>query len=99
MCFIRNLRMEKDLLIRSLCYMDKKNKSVQKTKIEIIFGKKATKLFPILSLFTILSSVLIKSTNLYVKLLATAMFGIVTFSAVWIIYKTIKFKIHKKESE
>ena len=70
-----------------------KNNKNQETTLEIIFGENPTKLFPLLPVLTILSSILIKSTNLYVKLLAIAMFGIVTCSTIWIIYKAIKFKI------
>ncbi len=73
------------------------NNRVKKTNMEIIFGEKATKLFPLLPLITILSSVIIKSTSLYLKLLATVMWGIVIFSSIWIVYKAIRFKILKKK--
>ena len=69
------------------------NNRVKKTNMEIIFGEKATKLFAFLPLITILSSVIIKSTSLYLKLLATVMWGIVIFSSIWIVYKAIRFKI------
>ena len=57
---------------------------------------KSTSLFRFIILLTILSSILTKSTSLYVKLLATIMWGIVIFSAIWVVYKTIKFKIYNK---